>query len=276
MFALLVRAARLKREDAIMTNSDLPTSPRTEPRTGSLKKWLMLAILAGLAASAGFWIAAVSFQFKLKPYFYAIKVINKVSSFDPDKDFVYRTMSKLYITQPYTRKVTFLGDSIVAFGKWDVLLKNDDIDNHGIPGDTTQGLLLRLRRHEVVGGTAIVMLGVNDLKMELSQDQTLSNIRDIVKTLRGRRVILVSTLLTAIPSTNAKLATIIAFEKSVCEGGGCTYRDVNRILAPNGTLEGKYTTDGVHLNWLGYQAISSDLGALVTAPSGASSASRID
>ena len=235
-------------------------------RSQSFKKWLILVLLAGIAASAGFWLAAVSFQFKLKPYYYAVRVINRVSSFNPDNDFVYRTLSKLYITQPYTREVTFLGDSIVAFGKWDVLLKSDGVDNHGIPGETTQGLLLRLRRHEVVGGTAIVMLGVNDLKMELPQQATVDNIRGIVQTLQGRRVILVSTLQTAIPSTNLKLAKIIEFEKAVCAKGVCTYHDMNKILAPSGLLEQKYTTDGVHLNWLGYQPVAAELRNVLKMP----------
>lgn len=156
MLGVMVGATRLTREDGGM--------PPSSVRPRSLKTWFMLSVLAVIAASAGFWVGAISFQFKLKPYHYALKVINRVSSFDPDKDFVYRTLSTLYRTQPYTRDVTFLGDSIVAFGKWDVLLKTDSIDNHGIPGDPTQGLLLRVKRQEVIGKTAIVMLGVNDLK----------------------------------------------------------------------------------------------------------------
>lgn len=239
----------------------------SDTRTRSIKNWALLAILVGLAASTGFWIAAISFQFKLKPYFYAVRVINKVSDFNPDNDFGYRTLSKLYITQPHTRAVTFLGDSIVAYGRWDVLLKSDGVDNHGIPGDTTQGLLLRLRRNEVVGKTAIVMLGVNDLKIELSQQATVDNIEGIVKTLQGRRVILASTLLTAIPSTNFKLAKIIEFEKTVCANGACIYHDMNKVLAPNGILEQKYTTDGVHLNWAGYQMVAADLASILNLPS---------
>lgn len=265
MLGMLVGATRLNRDDAGM--------PRSDVRPRSRKTWFMLVLLTGIAASAGFWIGAISFQFKLKPYYYALKVINRVSSFDPEKDFVYRTLSTLYRTQPYTRDVTFVGDSIVAFGKWDVLLKTDRIDNHGIPGDTTQGLLLRVRRHEVIGKTVIVMLGVNDLKMEISQAATVDNIRGIVASLRGHRIILVSTLRTAIPSTNAKLAEIIAFEKAICAAGDCTYHDVNRVLAPSGILEDRFTTDGVHLSWLGYEVVARELANVVKFPAPMSSPS---
>ena len=220
---------------------------------------LVSAIALVLALSAGFWIAAISFQYKLKPYFYAVKIINKVTPFDPNKDFVYRTLSNLFIGQPYRKDVTFLGDSIVAFGKWDILLAGRDVDNHGIPGDTTQGLLLRLGRHEVVGKTAIVMLGVNDLKMEIASDSTKSNIRGILHALAGKRILLVSTLKTGIPSTNAKLSGIIAFEQEICHAPTCTFVDANRDLAPMGYLKPQYTVDGVHLNWLGYRTLSARL-----------------
>ena len=62
--------------------------------------WLYLLAVV-LAASAGFWVAAISFQYKLKPYFYAVKIINKLSAFDPNKDFVYRTLSTLFIEQSW-------------------------------------------------------------------------------------------------------------------------------------------------------------------------------
>lgn len=227
-------------------------------RVGRRSAWLSLIALV-LAVSAGFWIGAISFHYKLKPYFYAVKIINKVSAFDPNKDFVYRTLSTLFIEQAYRRDVTFLGDSIVAFGKWDVLLKGVDIDNHGIPGDTTQGLLLRLGRHEVVGQTAIVMLGVNDLKMEIAAEATEANLRGILAQLRGKRVILISTLKTGIPSTNAKLARIIEFERKLCMAPTCTFLDANRDLAPMGYLKPEYMVDGVHLNWRGYQTLSNQL-----------------
>ncbi|WP_164913416.1 GDSL-type esterase/lipase family protein [Sphingomonas sp. UV9] len=222
--------------------------------------WLYLLALV-VAASAGFWVAAISFQYKLKPYFYAVKIINRVSAFDPNKDFVYRTLSTLFIEQPYRKDVTFLGDSIVAFGKWDVLLKGVDVDNHGIPGDTTQGLLLRLSRNEVVGRTAIVMLGVNDLKMEIPRAATEANLRGILQALRGKRVILVATLKTGIPSTNAKLAPIIEFERKLCTAPTCTFLNPNRDLAPMGYLKPEYTVDGVHLNWRGYRTLANQLSA---------------
>lgn len=218
-------------------------------------------ILVLLAMAVGFWIGAISFQYKLKPYFYAVKIINKVSAFDPNKDFVYRTLSTLYIEQPYRKDVTFLGDSIVAFGKWDVLLNRADVDNHGIPGDTTKGLLLRLGRHEVVGKTAIVMLGVNDLKMEIASESTKQNLQDIVAALDGKRVILVSTLKTGIPSTNTKLSGIVAFEQKICVAPKCTFVDANRDLAPMGYLKPEYTVDGVHLNWNGYRVLSAQINA---------------
>lgn len=228
----------------------------THRKKRTARIYALLTAFAVAAAFAGFWAGAISFQYKLKPYFYALKIINKVSTFNPDSDFGYHTLSILYREQRYSRKVTFLGDSIVAYGKWDVLFNTSEIDNHGIPGDTTQGLSLRLNRHEVVGPTAIIMLGVNDLKMEISREQTKSNLKQILKSLVTKRVILVSTLKTTIPSANEKIAGMIDFERFICLQPNCTFVDANVTLAPQGALKKEYSVDGVHLNWQGYRALS--------------------
>ncbi len=54
-----------------------------------------------------------------------------------------------------------LGDSITDYGSWDTLFQRDDILNHGIIGDTTQGVLNRLQYINNTVEKAFIMIGVN-------------------------------------------------------------------------------------------------------------------
>ena len=96
--------------------------------------------------------------------------------------------------------VLFLGDSITAGGSWDERLPEERTVNHGINGDTTDGVLERLDAVVQAAPDAIVLLiGTNDFgNHRKSAEHVVRNIETILVTLRrelpGVRLLLVSIL----------------------------------------------------------------------------------
>src|SRR5262249_25368365 len=78
--------------------------------------------------------------------------------------------------------VVMLGDSITAWTDWNALLPSFDVANHGVSGDTTQGVLRRIDSIVAMHPRCIaVMIGINDLLHEQrSVQQILQNYTAIV------------------------------------------------------------------------------------------------
>jgi hypothetical protein len=83
--------------------------------------------------------------------------------------------------------VVMLGDSITHWGDWPALLPGVPIHNHGISGDTTDGLLRRL---DLVTagkpGKVFVLIGTNDLAMRVhTASEVVANELTIVDRIRA-------------------------------------------------------------------------------------------
>ncbi len=79
----------------------------------------------------------------------------------------------------------FLGDSITEGGIWEDLFPGERVHNRGISGDTTEGVLARL--DQVVRGEpakVFLLIGTNDLSMEVPIETIVDNIEDIVARFR--------------------------------------------------------------------------------------------
>jgi lysophospholipase L1-like esterase len=77
--------------------------------------------------------------------------------------------------------IVFLGDSLIAEGKWDELFSTP-ILNRGIPGDTVETLAARVE--QVSKGQpkkVFLMVGINDIVMRKSEDEIASGITRIVE-----------------------------------------------------------------------------------------------
>jgi len=61
-------------------------------------------------------------------------------------------------------KIVMIGDSITDGGLWDELLKNNLVQNRGIGGDTTDGVLDRLSSINQKIEIAFIMIGINDFQ----------------------------------------------------------------------------------------------------------------
>lgn len=142
--------------------------------------------------------------------------------------------------------------------------------NQGISGETTEGLLKRLKLFDrTQPETILVMIGINDLIRGSVDDTILSNQRLILRRLRRNhpdaQIVLQSILphggeettwegrdrLLAIPNTriqeiNEKLSAIASEE-------GVEYLDLNPLFSDEqGNLRPELTTDGLHLSRQGY------------------------
>ncbi|WIB58652.1 GDSL-type esterase/lipase family protein [Curtobacterium sp. MCLR17_007] len=160
--------------------------------------------------------------------------------------------------------VLFLGDSITAGGSWDERLPEERTVNHGINGDTTDGVLERLDAVVQAAPDAIVLLiGTNDFgNHRKSAEHVVRNIETILVTLRrelpGVRLLLVSILprqaeyAPRIEEANRHLRQFVA----TCHA---QYLDAWPALADVDHLADHFTDDGLHLTDDGYRAYTGEL-----------------
>ncbi|HEX7784261.1 MAG TPA: GDSL-type esterase/lipase family protein [Sphingobium sp.] len=203
-----------------------------------------------LAYAAGF---ASAYQMGFI-YRNTIRVVRWVIPFEPDNDVIWRVQSQLFREQPLDGDVTFLGDSLIAFGDWRMLLPGHSIQKRGIAGETTRGVLERLERGEKTLPVVVVMIGVNDPIQGIPLAQTKDNLKAIIQKLHGRRIILLSTLLTRFDYTNAAVAEMDRYEAEICSTGACRFVDLNKTMSKDNRISPDMVTDGIHLGWRGYRA----------------------
>jgi lysophospholipase L1-like esterase len=159
--------------------------------------------------------------------------------------------------------VYFVGDSITQRCNWDELFNNLNCKNRGIGSDTTEGILNRLQ--EITEGhpkKVFIMIGINDIGNVESLNVIKNNLREIV-----------SKIASSSPNTDIYMQSLLPVNKSKYQGnirqsdivtvneyikGLALSEHISYIdLFPNfadstGELRSDLTTDGVHLNAMGY------------------------
>ena len=92
----------------------------------------------------------------------------------------------LFAQEPKTTGgVLFLGNSITEGGPWQELLKEETIVNRGISGDITFGILKRL--DEIIErkpDKLFLLIGINDLSMDIPPAVVADNVRKILERLK--------------------------------------------------------------------------------------------
>jgi lysophospholipase L1-like esterase len=168
------------------------------------------------------------------------------------------------------RDVVMLGDSITARGEWAELTGYASIANRGIGGDTTAGVLLRLDPIVAMKPRRVfILIGINDLVQGRSVEQVVKNYKEIVKQLHqsGAVVYVQSTLNVSRKSRlkfNDDINAVNDQMRDYCEStGGCSFININSVLASRERLGKSYSLDGVHLNGQGYAAWAKMIGGYV-------------
>lgn len=178
----------------------------------------------------------------------------------------YRFRETYFSVAPHTNHpIVFLGDSITDEGDWSKLFPDLPVENRGIGGDTTLGVLNRLDQIIAMKPSQIfLMIGTNDLCFGRSISATTTNYHNILNRLHTKlpnTKIYVQSVLpfndTIFPSrslrTNKNIKQLNIEIKKLAQSYNYPYIDLTPAFsAPDGRLPASYTIDGLHLNDSGY------------------------
>ncbi|MEM1394303.1 MAG: GDSL-type esterase/lipase family protein [Cyanobacteria bacterium P01_H01_bin.150] len=160
--------------------------------------------------------------------------------------------------------ILFLGDSLTDEGEWTELLRNKNIINRGISGDTTRRILNRLDAIiQTKPKQIFLMVGINDFVNEKkSIEQVLDKYKVILEELKSKipetevfvqSVLPVNNNLTYFLQDNQKVIKFNLKLQELAKEFDYKYIDIFSNLADlDNQLDANYTTDGVHLNGKAY------------------------
>ena len=162
------------------------------------------------------------------------------------------------LSQNEKYKTIMLGDSITDEGSWDELLNNDTIQNRGISGDTTDGVLDRLNSVNKNIKQVFIMIGVNDIMRGREVDEIFANYLKIIKTFKEKniKVHIQSTLYigeTRKSNFNPKVEELNKRLEKYASENQITFINLNPIFAPQKVLKKEFTFDDLHLNGTAYK-----------------------
>lgn len=158
--------------------------------------------------------------------------------------------------------IAFLGDSLIARGRWNEHFPNLQIENYGIDGDTINGVKARAQFVLNKNPEKIVLLiGINEFSSFISVDEVFKKYLTLLKKLKqsNTEIIVVKLLYTQMNSYNKKVTEFNSLLETHLKENNYSYIDLNDELSSNEFLKDKYTTDGIHLNNKAYNIFSSSL-----------------
>lgn len=170
-----------------------------------------------------------------------------------------------------------LGDSLTERGPWAELLGDPSIQNRGISGDTTAGILARAPDIAAQQPARVLLLaGVNDLAAGESVPAIAARygaILDVFRTAAPSARLYCEGVLPvrppAAPATmrNDRIRELNEALRAVAAPRACTFVDLSPAVADeSGALDARFTLDGVHLTGAGYAAWARAIAPLVNAP----------
>jgi lysophospholipase L1-like esterase len=163
----------------------------------------------------------------------------------------------------------FAGDSITAMCDLAKFYPGLHAVNRGISGDTTKGLLFRLRPTVIrlEPKLIVLLIGTNDFyygRKSVEIADTYEKILDKMRTALPSCKIFVQSVCPAgngsfgdLRPRNAEIKKLNTALIKLSDKYGCVYVDVFPVLAgDDGSLDPKLTKDGLHPNEKGYEAVS--------------------
>lgn len=174
-----------------------------------------------------------------------------------DKTSHFETLSKS------EAEIIFLGDSLTDLCEWAELLKNDQIKNRGICGDTTDGILNRIDNIiEYQPQKLFLLIGINDLNQGRQVPDIVENYNLILNNIKDKLPTTKVFIQSVLPvnyqkfqksGVNDKVIKLNLKLRELAKEFSYQYIDLfSAFLDINKELDSQYTTDGVHLNGQGY------------------------
>ena len=174
----------------------------------------------------------------------------------------YKIKTSIFENMPRNEgSIVFLGDSLTDYVNFDEVFPDLRIKNRGIAGDTTNGVLNRL--DEVLSlkpSKLFVLIGTNDIVFKKTSEETINNIKTIIKKFQAQSpntIIYIQTLFPVNHNLGDKRRShkaILAINdglKKLSEEMNIILIDTYSLFEENGELPKRYTVDGVHLNGAG-------------------------
>ncbi len=170
--------------------------------------------------------------------------------------------------------IVFLGDSLTEFYRTDEFLREFNIYNRGIAGDTTDGVLDRLESNVIVMKPKKIFLqiGTNDLSEKKKPSYIIDNIKKIVFILKEKlpetKLYLISlypinkkaTAVSKIIVGRRKQPDIEKINSALvrfAEEQNITYIDIfSHLLDDDNRLKKEFTVEGLHISLDGYSFIT--------------------
>lgn len=170
--------------------------------------------------------------------------------------------------------IVFLGDSLTEFYRTDEFLREFNIYNRGIAGDTTDGVLDRLESNVIMMKPKKVFLqiGTNDLNENKKPLYIINNIKKIISKLKEKLPNTKIYLLSLYPINSKAMAIskiIVGLRKQTdieminsalvtyAKEMNITYIDVfPHLLDEENRLKKEFTVEGLHISLDGYCAIT--------------------
>ena len=154
-------------------------------------------------------------------------------------------------------KIVMLGDSITDEGEWSELW-GKVVQNRGISGDTTSGVLDRLYTISTSIEEVYIMIGVNDIMRGAKAQDVYLNYEKIVQFFqkKGIKVNIQSTLYigeSRKKDFNVEVEKLNEKLKLFAKQNNIRFIDLNQILSSNKVLKADFTKDDLHLNGDAYK-----------------------
>lgn len=154
-------------------------------------------------------------------------------------------------------KIVMLGDSITDEGEWSELW-GEVVQNRGISGDTTSGVLDRLYTISPSIEEVYIMIGVNDIMRGAKAQDVYLNYEKIVQFFqkKGIKVNIQSTLYigeSRKKDFNIEVEKLNDKLKLFAKQNNIRFIDLNQILSSNKVLKADFTKDDLHLNGDAYK-----------------------
>lgn len=169
----------------------------------------------------------------------------------------------------------FLGDSITEQYDLEKYYPDMNVVNSGIGGNKTSDILKNLKKrvYQYNPSKVFLLIGINDIRSDVKEEEIVQNIEDILSELRKNRPYAELYLESIYPvdenksgsqtGTNEKIKSINQTLKEYCQNEKITFINIYDLLLDSESDEEKinanYTKDGLHLTDAGYEVVTGEI-----------------
>ncbi len=161
------------------------------------------------------------------------------------------------------KRTVLLGDSITQWNP----IKETEILNLGVAGDTTLDILLRIQEVEKINYQKVIFkAGINDILNNFSLKKSCELYGKVVEVLQ--RNFQEVTLLSVLPienrrRINVKVRRLNGHIQEIAVSNNLKYLNIHPLFCDEElNLKKEYSTDGIHLSPMGYDILNKEISRL--------------